>query len=263
MKVAGRIVVVTGGGAGIGRAMAARFRQEGAKAVVVADIDGAAAAATAAAIGAIGRDCDVADAAAVAHLIAETERSLGPIDLYCSNAGIFGAADPPGNTAGASHAEWQRAWSVNVMGHVNAAQALVPRMRARGGGAILLTISAAGLLSQIGNAIYSTTKHAALGFAESLAIAHRDDGIRVAALCPQGVDTELLRASGPGPQHMDGVLTPEAVAEAVVAGLARESFLILPHPQVATYMRRKIEDYDRWLAGMARLRRSFVPLNGS
>lgn len=259
MKVAQRIVVVTGAAAGIGKALAERFHREGAAPVIVADIDGAGAAAVAHSIGGASFACDVARAADVASLVEETEQRFGPIDLFCSNAGIFGAADPPGNVAGAPDESWMRAWSVNVMGHVHAARALVPRMRARGGGAFLLTVSAAGLLSQIGNAVYSTTKHAALGFAESLAIAHRDDGIRVFVLCPQGVDTKLLRESGAGPQHRDGVLAPEAVADSVIAGLERESFLILPHPQVADYTRRKSADYDRWIGGMARLARSFRP----
>jgi NAD(P)-dependent dehydrogenase (short-subunit alcohol dehydrogenase family) len=262
MKVAGLTVVVTGGAAGIGRALAERFHREGAKAVIVADIDGAGAEDAARAIGGAAFACDVGAEADVIRLIDETERRFGPIDLYCSNAGIFGTADAPGNVAAAPDEAWARAWAVNVMGHVHAARALVPRMRARGGGAFLLTVSAAGLLSQIGNSIYSTTKHAALGFAESLAIAHRDDGIRVFALCPQGVDTDLLREAGDGPQNLDGVLTPDEVAASVVEALERESFLILPHPQVAEYLLRKATSYDRWIAGMAKLKRALRPKGG-
>src|SRR5579885_432620 len=262
MRVEGLTVVVTGGAAGIGRALAERFHREGAKAVIVADIDAAGAERVAQAVSGAAFACDVAEEAQVARLVDETERRFGPIGLYCSNAGIFGAADPRGNAAGATDAAWARAWGINVMGHVHAARALVPRMRARGGGAFLLTVSAAGLLSQIGNAIYSATKHAALGFAESLAIAHRDDGILVFALCPQGVDTDLLRAAGEGPQNLDGVLTPEEVAASVVAALARESFLILPPPQVAGYFQRKAADYDRGIGGMAKLRRSCAPKGG-
>jgi NAD(P)-dependent dehydrogenase (short-subunit alcohol dehydrogenase family) len=262
MLVAGRTIVVTGGAAGIGRALAERFHREGAKTVIVADIDGAGAEAVARAIGGASFACDVAQEDDVARLVDETERRFGPIDLYCSNAGIFGAADAPGNVASAPDAAWLRAWSVNVMGHVHAARVLVPRMRTRGGGAFLLTVSAAGLLSQIGNAIYSTTKHAALGFAESLAIAHRDDGIRVFVLCPQGVDTGLLREAGDGPQNSDGVLTPDQVAASVVEALERDSFLILPHPQVAGYFLRKATNYDRWIAGMAKLKRSLRPKGG-
>jgi NAD(P)-dependent dehydrogenase (short-subunit alcohol dehydrogenase family) len=256
MKIKDRIVVVTGGAAGIGRALALRFHGEGAKAVAVADIDAAGAQRTAQAIGGIAVACDVASEADVAALIEETERRCGPIDLYCSNAGIFGAASPPENVAAPADAVWHRAWGVNVMGHVHAARALVPRMIARGRGHFLITVSAAGLLSQLGNAVYATTKHAALGFAEILAIAHRDHGIRVSVLCPQGVDTDLLRQAGDGPQQLDGVLTPDAVAASVIAALERESFLILPHPQVARYVQRKAADYDRWIAGMAKLQRT-------
>ena len=246
MKLAGKIVVVTGAAQGIGAALCARFLQEGARAVVGADLRA-------------GGDvvpCDVSREGDIVRLIDETEQKFGPIDLFCSNAGIA-VLDPDwDNPASAPDGGWAKSWAVNVMAHVWAARHLVPRMAARGGGYFLNTVSAAGLLSQIGSGPYSATKHAALGFAENLAINTRDRGIKVSVLCPQGVDTAMLRGITRGVPDRDGVLTPEAVANAVVGGLAAERFLILPHPEVATYVRRKADDQDRWLGGMARLRRS-------
>jgi NAD(P)-dependent dehydrogenase (short-subunit alcohol dehydrogenase family) len=254
MRVAGQTVVVTGGANGIGRALCERFAREGAKAVVVADIDAAGAERVARGIGAASVACDVSQEADIVRLIDDAERRFGPIGLFCSNAGIAVLDPDADNAASAPDEAWSRSWGVNVMAHVYAARELVPRMSARGGGYLLNTVSAAGLLSQIGGAVYATTKHAALGFAECLAIAHREQGIRISVLCPQGVDTPMLRSLPEGAQNIDGVLSPEAVADAVIDGLDRESFLILPHPQVATYIRRKAEDYDRWLAGMRKLR---------
>ena len=255
MDLNGKVVVVTGGAAGIGAALCRRFAQAGAAQVVVADLNREGALATADAVDGLGVGLDVRDGAAVAALVGEVERRFGRIDLFCSNAGV-GDMDPdPASATSSPDPVWQRAWEVHVMAHVHAARAAVPGMVKRGGGYLLNTISAAGLLSQIGGAAYSTTKHAAVGLAESLAITHGDQGIRVSILCPQGVDTAMLRQAGDHqPQNLDGVLTPEAVADCVVEGLAAERFLILPHPTVETYRRRKAEDYDRWLAGMRRLR---------
>jgi NAD(P)-dependent dehydrogenase (short-subunit alcohol dehydrogenase family) len=255
MNLAGKITVVTGGAQGIGAALCERFAAEGAKAVVVADINAAGAAAVAGRIGGTAMPCDVSREADIVRLVDDTEEKFGPIDLFCSNAGIA-VMDPDwDNPASAPDDGWARSWAVNVMAHVYAARHLVPRMAARGGGYFLNTVSAAGLLSQIGSGPYTTTKHAALGFAENLAIAARDRGIKVSVLCPQGVDTPMLRRVGRGVPDRDGVLTPAQIADAVIAGLDAERFLILPHPEVATYLRRKTEDPDRWLAGMARLRR--------
>ena len=255
MNLAGKIVVVTGGAQGIGAALCERFAREAARAVVVADINGPGAVEVAIKVGGEAVFCDVSKETAIVRLIRETEKRIGPIDLFCSNAGIA-VMDPDwDNPASAADEGWARSWAVNVMAHVWAARHLAPRMAARGGGYFLNTVSAAGLLSQIGSGPYATTKHAALGFAENLAIATRDRGIKVSVLCPQGVDTAMLRGITRGVPDRDGVLTPAQIADAVIAGLAAERFLILPHPEVATYIRRKAEDPDRWLAGMARLRR--------
>ena len=259
MNVNDKVVVVTGGAEGIGAALARRFAREGARAVIVADRNGEGAAAVAREIGGEAVTLDVSDGAAVAAMVADIEARHGGIDLFCSNAGV-GDGDPDKDSAASSpDAVWNRAWTVNVMAHVHAARAVTPGMAARGGGYLLNTVSAAGLLSQIGGAVYSTTKHAAIGFAESLAITHGDQGIKVSILCPQGVDTAMLRQGDAAsqPQNLDGVLTPDEVAESVVQGLAEEKFLILPHPVVLTYMQRKTADYDRWIGGMRKLNRAY------
>ena len=254
MQVAGKVVVVTGGANGIGRALCEAFHRADAAKVVVADLDGAGAEAVAAAIDGAAFTCDVGREQDIRHLIEETERRFGPIALFCSNAGIGGGFDPLSeNAGGTSDDPWAKSWAIHVMAHVYAARHLIPRMKARGGGYFLNTISAAGLLSQVGSPAYSATKHGAVGFAENLAISHRADGIKVSILCPQGVDTNMLRAIPKGPQSGDGDLTPEQVAQDALAGIEQETFVILPHPQVLGYMRKKTENYDRWIAGMAKI----------
>ena len=258
MKIKDKIVVVTGGADGIGKALCERFHKDGAKAVVVVDLDREKAEAVAKSIGGKAYKVDVANEREIVNMIDDVEKSIGPIDLFCSNAGLADREASPDFVGSSTNESWTRSWNVHVMSHVYAARALVPRMAKRGGGYFLNTSSAAGLLSQIGSAVYATTKHAAVAFGEILAITHRDQGIRVSMLCPQGVDTPLLRAGQHGPQHLDGVLTAEECADAVIKGLEAESFLILPHPQVAKYMLNKAENYDRWVGGMVKLQRSLA-----
>jgi NAD(P)-dependent dehydrogenase (short-subunit alcohol dehydrogenase family) len=258
MQIGGKVAVVTGGASGIGKALCRRFARDGAKAVVVADLNEKGAKAVADQIHGMGVKCDVTVEADIRQVVALTERHYGPVDLLCSNAGIFFGDGPEGMATSLSNDRWQRMWEVNVLSHVYGARAVLPSMIERGGGYLLQTASAAGLLSQIGDAAYSTTKHAAIGFAESLAITHGEQGIKVSVLCPQGVDTPMLAGAQQSPQAGDGILAPEVVADAVIEGLAAERFLILPHPQVATYMQRKVSDYDRWLSGMRRLRGKFA-----
>lgn len=254
MQVAGKVVVVTGGANGIGEALCKEFHRAGAAKVVVADLDEARARSVASSIDGAAFKCDVGQEKDISHLITETERLFGPIALFCSNAGIGGGFDPLSDNAGGTSDEpWAKSWAIHVMAHVYAARHLIPLMKARGGGYFLNTISAAGLLSQVGSPAYSTTKHAAVGFAENLAISHRAQGIRVSILCPQGVDTNMLRSIPKGPQSGDGDLTPEQVAKDALAGIEQETFLILPHKQVIDYMRKKTDNYDRWIGGMAKI----------
>lgn len=257
MKVQGKAIVITGGASGIGKAMAERFHRAGARGIVIGDLDGEGAKAVAESVGGIGLKADVTQEADVQALVAACKDAYGQVDLFCSNAGIATRDPDLSNAASASNADWTRDWGVNVMAHVYAARACLPDMIARGEGYFLNTVSAAGLLSQIGSAVYSTTKHAAVGFGETLAITHKDDGIGVSLLCPQAVDTPMLGGAR-GSQSVDGVMSPEAVADCVVEGLEAESFLILPHEQVVTYMQRKSGDYDRWIRGMSRLRKSVM-----
>jgi NAD(P)-dependent dehydrogenase (short-subunit alcohol dehydrogenase family) len=257
MKVADKIVIITGGASGIGKAMAERFHREGAKALIVADLNGEGAESVARSVGGIAVQADVTKEADVLRIARTAEDKFGQIDLFCSNAGISRSDPDIDNAASAPNAAWELAWGVNVMAHVYAARAALPGMIARKSGWFLNTVSAAGLLSQIGSAVYSTSKHAAIGFGEHLAIASKENGIGVSLLCPQAVDTPMLDGAA-GSQNVDGVLSPDDVAGAVIKGLDAETFLILPHEQVVTYMQRKTGDYDRWIRGMVRLRRGVI-----
>ena len=260
MDVSGKVVIVTGGGNGIGKALCKRFHQAGARKVIVADLEEDSAAAVADAIDGDAFRVDVRDEGQIQAMVATVEERYGAIDLFCANAGIIATDGEPWWATSAPNATWQAMWEVHVMSHVYAARACLPGMLARGSGYFLNTASAAGLLNQIGDAAYSTTKHAAIGFAESLAITHGDDGIGVSVLCPQAVATRMIGDIGDGAggtAGVDGVMTPQQVADEVVAGLAAEQFLILPHKEVALYRQRKADDYDRWINGMRKLRRRF------
>ncbi len=257
MQVADKVVVVTGGANGIGKALCERFHRDGARVVVVADLEAENAKVVADSIGGESYGVNVRDEGQIAAMVEEVESRHGTIDLFCSNAGIIAGDGQPWWATSASNDTWQAMWDIHVMAHIYAGRACLPGMIKRGSGYFLNTVSAAGLLNQIGDAAYSTTKHAALGFAEALAITHRDDGIKVSALCPQAVATRMIGDNDGHSAGVDGVLTPEQVADEVILGLASEQFLILPHKEVAEYRRRKTADYDRWLGGMSKLRRQF------
>ena len=253
MNLQGAVAVVTGGARGIGRALAERFAVEGARAVVVADLDRPAAERVAADLAcpaplAVG--LDVTDGAAVAGMVDRVEGEVGPVDLWCSNAGVALGRDLGGD------GDWERSFAVHVLAHLHVARALVPRMAARGRGHLLLTASAAGLLTNLDSAPYAVTKHGTVALAESLAIRYGDAGVAVSCLCPQGVRTTMTEAMGPDSSVLAAgpLLEPAVVAEAVVRALDEGRFLILPHPEVAEFERRRAADRDRWLAGMRRAR---------
>jgi len=259
--------VVTGGGHGIGRAVCRRLQAEGVS-VIVADLDGSAAETVAAELGGHAFQVDVADEQQIATLVDTVEKEIAPIDLFVSNAGV-GYGDGPGGAAAKAGGivplddRWEISWHVNVMAHVYAARSLVPRMLERGGGHLVNIASAAGLLCQIGDAAYSATKHAAVAFAESLAITHGDDGIQVSVVCPQAVATRMIgiedysgkTEGGFRGNDIDGILQAEDVADCIIRGIREKRFMILPHPQVAAYFQRKAGDHDRWIKGMQRFRK--------
>jgi NAD(P)-dependent dehydrogenase (short-subunit alcohol dehydrogenase family) len=267
MDIAQRVAVVTGGASGIGRSLCLALAEHGARGVVVADVDAGGAAQTADAIESAGHKAlvvptDMSREDDVTALVARAEEAFGPVDLFCSNAGIIvdGGVEVPDEA-------WSRIWAVNVQSHVYAARALLPGMLARGEGYLVITASAAGLLTELGSAPYSVTKHAAVALAEWLSITYGDQGLRVSCLCPQAVRTNLIATShrevsdmpeertglGTPQASVDGVLTPDQVAHSVLEALADERFLILPHPEVAGYEQRRAGDRERWLRGMRRL----------
>ncbi|MDE0841075.1 MAG: SDR family NAD(P)-dependent oxidoreductase [Porticoccaceae bacterium] len=259
MRYKDSVVVVTGGAHGIGRALCENFFAAGAH-VVVVDIDLPAAEKVAAAVDGFAVQADVGVEADIQALIAKTEAVLGPIDVFVSNAGVALTDGPDWLAASAPDEHWMTSWQVNVMAHVYAARALVPQMIRRGGGYFVNVASGASLLCQVGDAAYSTTKSAALGFAESLAITHGDDGIQVSVVCPLYVATRMTEG-GRGVSGSDRVMSADEAADAVLAGMEEGTFLILPHQEVATYAQRKGADYDRWLIGMRRMRQSMLKQN--
>ncbi len=255
MELADRVAVVTGAGSGIGAALARRFAEEGARGVVVADLDEEAARAVAADIDGIAVQADVATESDNVAMIEAAEKAFGPVDLLALNAGVAtgGSVDTPDE-------DWERAWAVNVMSHVYGVRAVLPSMLERGGGHLLHTASAAGPLTNLGAAPYSVTKHAVVALAEWLAITYGDAGLRVSCLAPQFVTTPMLDeltgiSDGFHEFAVSTSITTDEVADAVIEGLREERFLILPHPEVADYFRNKANDYERWLGGMRKLQR--------
>jgi NAD(P)-dependent dehydrogenase (short-subunit alcohol dehydrogenase family) len=249
LEIEGKTVFVTGGAGGIGRALCIELHRKGAGAVAIADLNEKDAGAVADEIGGMAIRCNVGKENDVISAVRRIEKEIGPVDICCSNAGIMadGGIEAPNHL-------WKEAWAVHVMAHVYTARAVIPGMIERGGGAFLITSSAAGLLNRIGSAPYAVTKHAAVGLAENLSITYGDAGIRVSVLCPQAVRTAMIPEAASA-RSRDGLIEPETVAEAVVEGLIEETFLILPHPEVQLYMERKVSDYDRWLSGMRRLQK--------
>jgi len=257
MDVSGKIIVVTGGASGIGAALARQFAGAGAAHVACADLNLEAARAVAENIGGSGHQCDVSDETNIKALIDNVERDIGPIDIFVSNAGILcqGGLET-------TDAQWQNIMNINFMAHMWAARHVVPGMLARGGGYIVNVSSAAGLLSQIGSVSYSVTKHAAVSFAEWLAITHGQEGLGVSVVCPQGVDTPLLDGLDSASVAMDGLLTADEVAATTLDAVKNDRFMVLPHPEVGEYIKGKAHDYDGWIGGMQRLQNALIKGQG-
>jgi len=253
MKVSGKNIVITGGASGIGKALAERFHKEGAASITVADLQEEALKDVAKSVNGLAVPCDVSKEDDIKNLVAKAEDAYGTIDIFVSNAGIarYGWEETPDEI-------WDLNWKIHVMAHVYAARAVVDKMVAQGSGYLINTASAAGLLSQIDSATYATTKHAAVAFAETLAIRYGDKGVRVSVLCPQQVRTAMTKDRAGSVSDVDGTLEPEELADCVIETMDREDFLMLPHPKVLTYIQHKASDYNRWIKGMQRLRDRFL-----
>ena len=269
MEINNRVALVTGGAHGIGRALCRALALEGAR-LVVADLDIDAAGIVATEVDGLALKVDVSSEQEITAAVDRAESELGPVDIFVSNAGVaFG--DGPDGAASAPDEHWRACLEINLMSHVYAARVMIPRMKKRGGGCLVNVASAAGLLCQVGEAAYTASKHAAVGFAESLAITHGENGIHVCLVCPQAVATRMIgvdedtgiedSSSGFGGNDVDGILSAEYVADCILAGIQEERFLVLPHPQVSNYFQRKADDHDRWISGMRRFRRSLAGEN--
>jgi len=265
LDVKDKVIVVTGGASGIGTALAKKFISAGAKAVAIADMDAEGAKQVSAEIGdkATAFTLDVTDEAAVQKMVDDFEAANGPIDLYCSNAGIIYTDAPDWTVISQTNEQWQKVWEVNVFSHILACRAVLPRMIERGKGGFLITASAAGLLSQIGTSSYATTKHAAVGFAESLAITHGDDGIYVGCVCPQAVRSKMTLGAEKSSAAVDGILEADEFAERVLTQMGEGRFMIRPHDTVEGYFQNKANNYDRWIGGMKKMRRHQMAENDS
>ncbi len=260
MNLNNKNVVITGAGGGIGAAMARLFAKHGAK-VVVSDLNLAAAQVIAKECDGLAIECDATSEVSINSLITQAESHFGDIDLFCSNAGL--AKSEPSHAASAPNDDWTLNWEIHVMSHVYASRALLPKMIERGDGYLLNVASAAGLLCQIADSAYSATKSAAVSFAQSLAITHANDGIKVSVVCPQYVKTNILGLSEEqSKEPLPNVLSPEECAQAILKGIEEEAFLILPHPDIRKYMSFRAADTDRWIAGMGKMRQGLVDKHG-
>lgn len=261
MQLKGKTIIITGAARGIGAALAQRFAQEGAH-LILGDLDEQAVVETANALNGFGLKCDVTKEANIQQLVSFAKQKFNSVDMFVSNAGVcFGEGE---HSASASNEDWQTCWEIHVMSHVYAARAVLPEMIERGEGYLVQMASAAGLLSQIGDAAYSSTKHAAVGFAESLSITHGKQGIKVSCICPQYVATQMTGYKDANATSDNAsIITAEEVAECVLQGIQKEQFLILPHPEVEKFMQNKTADYDRWLGGMRKLRSNLIDAVGS